>query len=120
MDLGKFSLSLTVTDLEESLEFYTKLGFIVIDGGHQNSGFPDSEKMKWRILENSSVKIGIFQGMFPHNILTFSLSNLLEKQKRLKEAGIKFEREAPEDSSSGPLSAMLTDPDGNQIMFDQV
>lgn len=120
MNLGKFSLSLAVKDLDTSLEFYLKLGFQVIDGGHRNDGFPDSETMKWRILENPSVKIGLFQGMFDKNILTFGPSDLLAIQRELKSAGIRFDHEAPEDGSAGHLSAILTDPDGNQIMFDQM
>lgn len=119
MDLGKFSLSLTVKNIEASLDFYTKLGFEVMDGGHVNADFADSETMKWRILENASLKIGLFQGMFEHNIITFSPNDVLSIQEKLKSLGIAFVKEAQADIPGGFVSAILSDPDGNQIMMDQ-
>ena len=70
MNLGQFSVSLTVKDIAASLEFYEKFGFEVIDGGHMNEAFADSDTHKWRILKNDSAAIGLFQGMFDENILT--------------------------------------------------
>lgn len=96
------------------------MGFKVIDGGHTNQGFPDSENMKWRVLETTSVKIGLFQGMFKNNIMTFYSKDVLSIQNHLKEKGILFSKEGSIDSPDGYVSAMLTDPDGNEIMFDQV
>lgn len=120
MELGNFSLSLKVEDMESSLSFYEKLGFKVIDGGHINQGFADTDTMKWRILESPAVKIGLFQGMFEDNILTFNPKNVLEIQNNLKQNGISFIKEADENSADGFISAILTDPDGNQIMLDQM
>lgn len=118
MQLGTFSLSLNVADIGESLSFYEILGFKVIDGGHINEGYPDTEETKWRILEHDAVKIGLFQGMFAENILTFNPSDVRSIQRRLKEAGISLSEEADEDGD-GPAFITLEDPDGNQIMFDQ-
>lgn len=117
MELGTFSLSLTVAHLETSLAFYEHLGFEVIDGGHINEGFKDSDTMKWRILSADSVKIGLFQGMFDANIITFNPKDVISIQKRLKAADIKLIKETSE--SELMKSIMLSDPDGNQIMFDQ-
>jgi len=120
MQLSHFSLSLSVSDIKASLTFYEKLGFKVIDGGHINEGFKDTEDMKWRIVENDVLKLGLFQGMFAENMLTFNPPNVHEIQEQLKLKGIKFSKEAPEASQDGYVSAMLEDPDGNKIMFDQV
>jgi catechol-2,3-dioxygenase len=116
MNLGKFSLSLAVKDIDKSLDFYKKLGFEVIDGGHMNSDFPDSDDAKWRIMKNESATIGLFQGMFESNILTFNPSDSLQLQQKLKDSGVSFTKEASEND----LSAILSDPDGNMIMFDQI
>lgn len=120
MELGNFSISLAVKDIDKSLGFYEKLGFKVIDGGHINKGFADSDTMKWRILESPSVKIGLFQGMFKENILTFNPKNVLEIQSNLKQNGVAFIKEADENPTDGYISATLSDPDGNQIMLDQM
>lgn len=117
MDLGKFSMSLAVKSIEQSLEFYKKLGFNVIDGGHMNEAFRDTDAMKWRILENPSVKIGLFQGMFRDNILTFNPKDVLGIQEQLKSQGINLVKEARTEDSM--KSIVLHDPDGNQIMLDQ-
>jgi len=119
MNLGTFSLSLKVKSIEESIDFYSKLGFKIIDGGHQNEVFPDTAQMKWRILQHESLKIGLFQGMFEQNILTFHPNNVLEIQQKLKIEGITFVKEAVENSTE-ENSAILTDPDGNQIMLEQM
>ena len=118
MQLGTFSISLGVKDLEKSLDFYRKFGFKVIDGGHMNEEYADSETEKWRILQNESAVIGLFQGMFDINILTFNPKDLRTLQAQLKQSGIEFDTEA-DMTSSGPCSATLADPDGNAILLDQ-
>ncbi len=121
MELGAFSVSLTVKNLKKSQEFYEKFGFKVMTG--------DPEK-NWLILKNGEHAIGLFQEMFEKNILTFNPgwdqnANKLESftdvrtiQRQLKEAGVTFEVEADE-SSTGPASFIVTDPDGNPILVDQ-
>jgi len=114
MNTGTFSLSLAVSDIDKSLTFYSQMGFTVIDGGHTNPGFPDSETMKWRILENESVKLGLFQGMFEGNILTFNPSDVKSIFEKLKINGNTFVQEL-----NGGNVCMLQDPDGNMLMFEQ-
>ena len=121
MELGAFSISLAVKDLEVSKSFYEKFGFGVIGGDIAQN---------WLILKNKDHVIGLFQGMFEKNILTFNPGwdqngNTLEShidvrdlQKTLKEKGMKFDAEADE-KTSGPASFVVTDPDGNPIMVDQ-
>ena len=118
MELGTFSVSLTVKDMERSLDFYEKFGFKVIDGGHLNEAFADSETEKWRILQNEGATIGLFQGMFDVNILTFNPQDLRPIQASLKEQSVEFDYEA-DMTTSGPCSASLKDPDGNIILLDQ-
>ncbi|MEP1034696.1 VOC family protein [Ekhidna sp.] len=118
MDLGQFSLSLPVKNMEVSLGFYQKLGFKVIDGGHMNEGFPDGESTSWRILKSDSVVVGLFQGMFEESIMTFNPKDVRSIQKELKANGIKLTKEADE-STKGPEHIIMMDPDGNQIMMDQ-
>lgn len=118
MNLGQFSLSLSVKDMTASLDFYQKLGFEIIDGGHMNEGFPDSDQSSWRILKSESVVIGLFQGMFDKNIMTFNPKDVRNIQKELKSNDIQIIKEANE-TTSGPEHIILTDPDGNQIMMDQ-
>jgi len=121
MDLGTFSISLTVKDLASSKGFYEKLGFQTIGGDVEQN---------WVILKNGEHVLGLFQGMFEENILTFnpgwdqsgneldSFTDVREIQRELKEQGIALSSEADE-STSGPASIMLSDPDGNQILIDQ-
>lgn len=121
MKLGTFSISLAVKDIRASKTFYEKLGFIQFAG--------DLER-NYLIMQNDQVTIGLFQGMFDKNIMTFnpgwdskankldSFTDIREIQKELKEKGINFTLEADE-SSSGPASFMITDPDGNAILLDQ-
>jgi len=121
MDLGSFSVSLAVKDLVASREFYEKLGFESIGGDPQEN---------WLILKNRDHVLGLFQGMFEENILTFnpgwdqsaneldSFTDVREIQRELKNRGIALSSEA-DDSTSGPTSVMLSDPDGNVILIDQ-
>ena len=118
MNLGQFSVSLAVKDISASLDFYEKFGFEVIDGGHMNEAFADSDTHKWRILKNESAAIGLFQGMFDENILTFNPEDLRPIQQTLKESGVEFRSEA-DMTTTGPCSAVLADPDGNTILLDQ-
>lgn len=121
MELGAFSISLAVKDIEKSKEFYEKLGFNPV-GGDANQG--------WLILRNGGHVIGLFRGMFEKNILTFnpgwdqrtnkldSFTDVRELQKKLKSEGVKFKTEADE-SSTGSASFVIEDPDGNPIIVDQ-
>ncbi len=121
MKLGAFSVSLSVKDLEASKVFYEKLGFSVFAG---------SMKQNYLIMKNENALIGLFQGMFQGNILTFNpgwdenAQNLTEFddirviQKQLKANGLPLSAEADENNS-GPASLMLSDPDGNVILLDQ-
>lgn len=121
MELGAFSISLTVKDLEASRAFYEKLGFSAM-GGEQSQD--------WLILKHGSTVIGLFQGMFDKNILTFnpgwdqqaeplaSFTDVRDIQKALEEQGVELTTHADQDSR-GPAHIVLSDPDGNVIMFDQ-
>ena len=121
MDLGAFSISLTVKDLSASRAFYEKLGFEVTGG---------SEEESYLILMNGEALIGLFQGMFDKNILTFNpgLTNKKERleeftdvreiQRSLREQGIEVMTEVDEDTS-GAGSIVLADPDGNPVLIDQ-
>ena len=121
MELGAFSVSLNVKDLEASKTFYEKLGFHVFGG---------DATQNWLIMKNGAHVIGLFQGMFETNILTFnpgwdsnanklsSFTDVREIQRQLKAQGIKLENEADE-STTGPTSFMVVDPDGNPILVDQ-
>lgn len=121
MKLGAFSISLAVKDLKKSQEFYEALGFKVFAG---------NPEMNYLIMKNENSLIGLFQGMFEQNILTFNpgwdeegktldtYDDVRAIQKSLKEKNIKLDNEADE-SSSGPANIVLTDPDGNHILIDQ-
>ena len=121
MDLGSFSVSLAVRDLEASRAFYEHLGFAVVGGEASEN---------WLILRSGTHTIGLFQGMFERNILTFNpgwddqakpldaFTDIRELQRQLKAAGVEFVTEADE-SSEGPASFMAVDPDGNPILVDQ-
>ncbi len=122
MELGNFCISLTVKDIQVSREFYEKLGFT-------SAGFGDNSQ-KWIVLKNGNTKIGLFEGFFENNILTFNpgwdgnaekletYTDVREIQKELKAKGIKLSVEANENTN-GPAHCMLTDPDGNTILIDQ-
>lgn len=121
MDLGNFSQSLAVKDVAASKDFYQKLGFEI---------FHDQSDHGWVIMKSPTAVIGLFQGMFEKNIMTFNpgwdangqntdnFTDIREIQKKLKREGIKIAQEVDENSS-GPASFIVEDPDGNPIMFDQ-
>ena len=121
MQLGAFSVSLAVKDIEASRDFYAKLGFEVFGG--------DSTQ-NWLILKNGQAVIGLFQGMFEKNVLTFNpgwdqdaceldaFTDVRELQQTLKAQGATFVSEADE-STTGPASFVIVDPDGNPILVDQ-
>ncbi len=118
MDFGNFSVSLNVKDVSASQDFYQKLGFKVVDGGHMREEFPDKEGERWRIMQKDSVNIGLFEGMFKQNIMTFNPPDVRAIQKKLKANRITLTTEAdPDAEGSGFIT--LEVPDGNQIMFDQ-
>jgi lactoylglutathione lyase len=121
MDLGAFSISLAVKDIETSRAFYEKFGFEVVGG---------DASQNWLILRNGDHTIGLFQGMFEKNTLTFNpgwdknaapletYTDIRELQRQLKALGVEFMSEADEDST-GPASFIAVDPDGNPILVDQ-
>lgn len=121
MKLGLFSISLTVKDLQISKDLYKKLGFEVY-GGHEDQG--------WLILKNGTTIIGIFEGMFDRNMLTFNpgwdenaekldeFVDVRDIQKNLKSHNLDLATQADEDTT-GPASFIVIDPDGNPILIDQ-
>ncbi len=121
MRLGNFSVSLAVKDIAKSREFYEKLGFRAILG---------DQKQNWIILQNETSTIGLFQGMFSKNTMTFNpgwdrscktlpdFDDVRDIQRKLKERGLTLAPEADE-STTGPASLMVLDPDGNPILVDQ-
>ena len=121
MLLGAFSISLAVKDLEASRNFYEKLGF---------KAFAGDASQNWLILMNGEHAIGLFQWMFEKNILTFNpgwdsnarplaaFTDVRELQRELKTQGVQFQQEADE-STTGPASFIVVDPDGNPILVDQ-
>jgi lactoylglutathione lyase len=122
MELGNFSVSLAVKDIKASRLFYEKLGFSVFTG---------DESQNWLIMKNGDTTIiGLFQGMFDQNILTFNpgwdsnakkldrFTDVREIQRHLKSQGVQFQTEADE-ATTGPASFVVVDPDGNPIFFDQ-
>ena len=121
MNLGAFSISLSVKDLAASQAFYEKLGFSVFGGNAAEN---------WLIMKNGDHIIGLFQGMFENNILTFnpgwdqdaktleSFTDVRELQRELKARGITIQTEA-DATTNGPASLVIVDPDGNTIFIDQ-
>jgi catechol 2,3-dioxygenase-like lactoylglutathione lyase family enzyme len=121
MQLGNFSVSLTVQDIASSRAFYENLGFTIVGG---------DQEQQWLILKNGNAVIGLFQGMFERNMLTFnpgwdqdgqaveSFTDIRELQRRLKARGVELVNEADE-ASTGPASFLVVDPDGNPVLFDQ-
>lgn len=121
MELGGFSVSLAVKDIEVSKLFYEKLGFTVFVG---------DQTKNWLIMKNGACNIGLFQGMFDKNILTFNpgwdgdgqklkdFTDVRELQRHLKDLDVKLITEVDENST-GPANFMISDPDGNTILMDQ-
>ena len=121
MTLGNFSVSLSVKDIEVSYAFYQKLGFTLFAG---------DLKAKYVILRNGDAIIGLFQGVFERNMLTFNpgwdqnaqpvgpFTDVRELQRQLKAKGVQLATEADE-ATTGPASFMVVDPDGNTILIDQ-
>jgi len=121
MEFGAFSISLSVKDINVSKSFYKKLGFQVFHGDITQN---------WLIMKNSSLTLGLFQGMFEKNTLTFNpgwdqdaqplenFTDIREIQQEFKVNGVEISPEADE-STKGPASFMVLDPDGNPILFDQ-
>lgn len=121
MELGAFSVSLAVKDIAASRAFYEKLGFTVFGG---------DQSQNWLIMKNGDALIGLFQGMFEGNILTFNpgwdseaklvpgFTDIRDIQRQLKAQGVQFTTEADE-GTTGPASFTALDPDGNQILVDQ-
>ena len=121
MELGTFSVSLAVKDIHASRAFYEKLGF---------ASFMGEPTQNWLIMKNGDHVIGLFQGMFPRNMLTFNpgwdsdaqpvtpFTDVRELQRHLKAQGVTLVAEADE-TTTGPASFVVVDPDGNPILFDQ-
>ena len=121
MKLGAFSISLAVKDIEASKLFYETLGFTVFAG---------DQSQNWLIMKNGDCTVGLFQGMFEKNILTFNpgwskdaqpldeFTDIRELQRELKDRGVSMILEA-DVNSTGPANFMISDPDGNTILFDQ-
>lgn len=109
MNLGQFSVSLTVQHIAASRAFYEKLGFEVYD---------DHQDENWVIMRQKGTVIGLFQGMFDDNVLTFNPADVRAIQRELQGAGVTLDVEA-DDATTGPAYIMLTDPDGNTILIDQ-
>ena len=121
MELGNFSVSLAVKDIAASRQFYECLGFTVFGG---------MQEQNWLIMKNGDCLIGLFQGMFERNLLTFNpgwdsnaqqlrhFTDIRELQERLKAQGVPFVSEA-DRNSTGPASFMVVDPDGNPVLIDQ-
>ncbi len=121
MDLGAFSISLNVADLAASLAFYEKLGFAVVGG---------DETQNWLILRNGDHTIGLFQGMFEKNILTFNpgwdkdanqikdFTDVRDLQVQIKATGVELLEEV-DITTTGPAGFIIVDPDGNPILIDQ-
>lgn len=120
MKLGAFSVSLAVKDLAASMEFYRKLGFEPTGGGDD-----------WKIMVNGTTVIGLFQGMFEDNILTFNpgwgqdtselaeFTDVRELKSQLEAQGLEIKNATTDDEESGPASFVVVDPDGNAILIDQ-
>lgn len=121
MELGSFSISLAVKDIEASKKFYEAFGF---------KAFVGDASQGWLVLKNGDHAIGLFQGMFERNIMTFnpgwdsnaqaldSFTDVRELQRQLKAQGVELQTEADE-STTGPASFIAVDPDGNPVLVDQ-
>ena len=117
MDLGSFSVSLAVADLQRSRDFYAKLGFAPVPPGGEG-GLWDSYGVTWLLVENGDARLGLFQGMFEQNILTWNPADVRSIQRSLQQEGVELALEADLDGD-GPGHVALVDPDGNHILLDQ-
>ena len=123
MNLGAFSISLAVKDIQASKDFYEKLGF-------QVSGGQQEQEQKWLILRNGDTVIGLFEGMFEKNMLTFNpgwnqhcqklkdFDDVRDIQRSIEAHGVQCVQKADENST-GPASCIIVDPDGNPVLLDQ-
>lgn len=122
MELGPFSICLAVKDLQASRSFYEKLGFTAVS--------PDPEHKNWVMMKSGETEIGLFQGIFEKNTLCFNpggklgkplagFTDVREIHRELKAKGVETKEEGGLDSKSGPGGFVVTDPDGNEILFDQ-
>ena len=122
MDLGPFSVLLAVKDLQASKSFYEKLGFTAYSS--------DLTNKNWLVMKNGEVEIGIFQGIFEKNTLCFNpggklgkpltnFTDIREIHRELKAKGVEIKGEGGLEKKTGPGGFMVTDPDGNEILFDQ-
>ena len=109
IDLGKFSFSLAVADVQKSRTFYEGLGFEAYD---------DHQSENWLIMKNGETTLGLFQGMFEENILSFHPSDVRAAHKAIEANGVEI-MSAPQ-GDDGPAHMMLKDPDGNLVMLDQI
>ncbi len=108
MDLGHFSIHLSVKDIKASRAFYETLGFKVVDGTAKN---------RWLMMQNGDSKIGLFEGLFDGNMLTFNPKDVRTVQAALKDKGYRLEKEA--EDGVGAAHAAVADPDGNILLLDQ-
>ncbi len=122
MDLGRFSICLAVKDLQASWSFYEKLGFTAVS--------PDPSHKNWLVMKSGDTEIGIFQGIFDENTLCFNpggafgkpaavITDIREIHRQLKSKGVVTKGESGLESKSGPAGFVVTDPDGNDILFEQ-
>ncbi len=112
MDFGTSYMALSVQDIAASYAFYQKLGFEQLPGA-------GGVEQKWMVLKNGEHKLGLFQGMFPKNTMTYNPSDARTIHKQLVAAGIKVDMASGMDKVEGPCNFMVTDPDRNPILFDQ-
>lgn len=108
MELGRFSVSLNVKDIEISKQFYQSLGFEVVAG---------DQSQNWLVLQNGEARIGLFQKMLEQNILTFNPKDIKPIHKKLDEMGVDYSRQM--GGEDYPKMALFKDPDGNEILIDQ-
>ena len=113
VELGEFSLSVNVQNIKASLDFYEKIGFTKVPGA-------GSIESKWIILKNGETTIGLFEGMFSQNTMTFSaVKDARFLHQQMKDNGIEIVYSSGMENEHGPCSFMMLDPDGNPILIDQ-
>ena len=112
LEMGKFSMSLAVKDIQASVDFYQKLGFEMLEGA-------GGIEQHWVIMINGDTELGLFQGMFPNNTLTFTPKEARTIYQSTQAAGIEAVYSMGMDTNEGPCSFSILDPDGNSILIDQ-